>query len=76
MIKFTTGFLLFLVVAPMLGGCAAWEEKWEEKVMEMKLGSVPMANDKELLLESYPCPDCFHLGPLDYDDMIVALLDK
>ena len=72
MIKFTTGFLLFLVVAPMLGGCAAWEEK----VMEMKLGLAPMADDKELLLDSYPCPGCFHLGPLDYDDMIVALLDK
>ncbi len=72
MIKFITGFLLFLVVAPMLGGCAAWEEK----VMEMKLGSVPMADDKELLLDSYPCPGCFHLGPLDYGDMIVALLDK
>tara|TARA_B100000929_G_scaffold275446_1_gene249376 strand:- start:1978 stop:2196 length:219 start_codon:yes stop_codon:yes gene_type:complete len=72
MIKFITGFLLFLVVAPMLGGCAAWEEK----VMEMKLSLVPMANDKELLLDSYPCPGCFHLGPLDYDDMIVALLDK
>jgi hypothetical protein len=72
MIKFITGFLLFLVVAPMLGGCAAWEEK----VMEMKLGLVPMADDKELLLDSYPCPGCFHLGPLDYGDMIVALLDK
>ena len=29
--------------------------------------------DKELLLD--PCPGCFHLGPLQYSEMLIALRD-
>jgi len=70
--KFTTvmaGFLVFLVVAPMLSGCATVEEK----MLEMKLAQIPWAEDKELLLD--PCPGCFHLGPLQYSEMLIALRD-
>ena len=70
--KFTTimaGFLVFLVIAPMLSGCATVEEK----ILEMKLSMIPWAEDKEILLD--PCPGCFHLGPLQYDEMLIALRD-
>ena len=70
--KFTTvmaGFLVFLVVAPMLSGCATIEEK----MLEMKLSMIPWAEDKEILLD--PCPGCFHLGPLQYSEMLIALRD-
>ena len=70
--KFTTvmaGFLVFLVVAPMLSGCATVEEK----MLEMKLAQIPWAEDKEILLD--PCPGCFHLGPLQYEEMLIALRD-
>ena len=72
MIKFTTvmvAFLIFLVVGPMLSGCATVEEK----LLEMKLAQIPWAEDKELLLD--PCPGCFHLGPLQYSEMLIALRD-
>ena len=72
MIKFTTvmtGFLLFLIIGPMLSGCATVEEK----MLEMKLAQIPWAEDKELLLD--PCPGCFHLGPLQYSEMLIALRD-
>ena len=72
MIKFTTvmtGFLLFLIIGPMLSGCATVEEK----VLEMKLAQIPWAEDKEILLD--PCPGCFHLGPLQYSEMLIALRD-
>ena len=72
MIKFTTvmtGFLLFLIIGPMLSGCATVEEK----MLEIKLAQIPWAEDKELLLD--PCPGCFHLGPLQYSEMLIALRD-
>ena len=72
MIKFTTvmaGFLLFLVVAPMISGCATWEAKMREAELSM----LPWADDKEIMLES--CPGCFHLGPLQYSEMLIALRD-
>jgi hypothetical protein len=72
MIKFTTvmvAFLIFLVVGPMISGCATVEEK----LLEMKLAQIPWAEDKELLLD--PCPGCFHLGPLQYSEMLIALRD-
>ena len=72
MSKFTTVmgcFLLFLFVAPMLSGCATVEEK----ILEMKLSMIPWAEDKEILLD--PCPGCFHLGPLQYSEMLIALRD-
>ena len=62
-------FLIFLVVSPMISGCAMWEAKMREAELSM----LPWADDKEIMLES--CPGCFHLGPLDYDDMVLALAD-
>ena len=73
MIKFTTvmaGFLLFLVVAPMISGCTTLEDKMLELQMSMV---APWAEDKEIMLD--PCPGCFHLGPLQYDEMLIALRD-
>ena len=70
MLRFTTvmgAFLIFLVVAPMISGCAMWEAKMREAELSM----LPWADDKEIMLES--CPGCFHLGPLDYDAMVLAL---
>jgi|TARA_B110000495_G_C22902886_1_gene526946 hypothetical protein len=70
MIKFTTvmvGFLVFLVVGPMISGCTTLEDRMHELEMTM----IPWADDKELLLEPYNEP--FHLGPLQYDDMLIAL---
>jgi hypothetical protein len=72
MIKFTTvmvAFLIFIVVGPMISGCATLEDKMREAELSM----IPWADDKEILLE--PCPGCFHIGPLDYDDMVLALAD-
>jgi hypothetical protein len=73
MIKFTTvmaGFLLFLVVAPMISGCTTLEDKMLELQMSMV---APWAEDKEIMLD--PCPGCFHLGPLQYSEMLIALRD-
>ena len=70
MIKFTTvmvGFLIFLVVGPMISGCTTLEDKMHELEMTM----IPWADDKEILLEPYSEP--FHLGPLQYDEMLIAL---
>ena len=70
--KFTTimaGVLIFLIIGPMLSGCATVEEK----LLEMKLSMIPWAEDKEILLD--PCPGCFHLGPLQYEEMLIALRD-
>ena len=70
--KFTTmmaGVLIFLIIGPMLSGCATVEEK----LLEMKLSMIPWAEDKEILLD--PCPGCFHLGPLQYSEMLIALRD-
>ena len=72
MLKFTTvmaAFLIFLVVGPMISGCTTLEDKMREAELSM----IPWADDKEIMLES--CPGCFHLGPLDYDDMVYALAD-
>lgn len=72
MIKFTTvmaAFLIFLVVGPMISGCTTLEDKMKEAELSM----IPWAEDKEIMLE--PCPGCFHLGPLQYDEMLIALRD-
>ena len=70
MIKFTTvmaAFLIFLVVGPMISGCTTLEDKMHQLEMTM----IPWADDKEILLEPYSEP--FHLGPLQYDEMLIAL---
>lgn len=70
MIKFTTlmmGFLIVLVVGPMISGCTTLEDKMHELEMSM----IPWAEDKEIMLD--PCSGCFHLGPLQYDEMLIAL---
>ena len=70
MIKFTTvmvAFLIFIVVGPMISGCTTLEDKMREAELSM----IPWADDKEILLD--PCPGCFHLGPLQYDEMLIAL---
>jgi hypothetical protein len=85
--KFTTvmvGFLLFLFIAPMLSGCVTLQDK----MMEMKLSMSPWADDKPLMLDTTDCRlptgmNCFNpgpsvpfmLGPLEYDDMLIALRD-
>jgi len=72
MIKFTTvmiGFLVFLVVGPMISGCATLDEK----ILEMKASMVPWADDKPLMLDHSSTP--FQLGPLQYDEMLIALRD-
>ena len=51
----------------MVSGCATIEEK----MLEMKLSMIPWADDKSIVLD--PCPGCFHLGPLQYDEMLLAL---
>jgi hypothetical protein len=74
MSKFTTVmgcFLLFLFVAPMLSGCATIEAKMVEWRLDM---IAPWADDKEIMLDPViSCPGCFHLGPLQYDEMLLAL---
>jgi len=51
----------------MVSGCATIEEK----MLEMKLSMIPWADDKSIVLDE--CPGCFHLGPLQYDEMLLAL---
>ena len=73
MLRFTTvmgAFLIFLVVGPMISGCTTLEDKMSELQMSMV---APWAEDKEIMLD--PCPGCFHLGPLQYSEMLIALRD-
>jgi hypothetical protein len=52
----------------MVSGCATLEEK----VVEWRMNMVaPWADDKPIVLDE--CPGCFHLGPLQYDEMLLAL---
>jgi hypothetical protein len=66
----------------MVSGCATIEEK----MIEMKLAMTPWADDKPLMLDTTDCRlptglNCFNpgpsepfmLGPLHYDDMLIAL---
>ena len=62
--------LLMLPGILLLVGCATLESKMLEFQMAMV---APWAEDKEIMLD--PCPGCFHLGPLQYDEMLIALRD-
>jgi len=69
--KFTTTqyvmlFVCFLIVAPMTSGCSTLDEK----ILEMKMASIPWAPDKAIML-STPV----HIGPFTYDEMVIALAD-
>ena len=52
----------------MTSGCATLEAKMVEWRMNM---TAPWADDKPIVLDE--CPGCFHLGPLQYDEMLLAL---
>jgi len=55
----------------MTSGCATLETI-EDKITEMRMNmTAPWAPDKPIVLDT--CPDCFHLGPLQYDEMLIAL---
>ncbi len=54
----------------LLVGCASLESKMLEFQMAMV---APWADDKPLVLDD--CYGCFHLGPLQYDEMLLALRD-
>ena len=52
----------------MTSGCTTLEAK----ITEMRMSMVaPWAPDKSIVLDE--CPGCFHLGPLQYDEMLIAL---
>ena len=68
----------------LVSGCSTLEDK----MMEMKLSMSPWADDKPLMLDTSDCRlptgmNCFNpgpsvpfmLGPLEYDDMLIALRD-
>ncbi len=68
--KFTLGMaftLLIFFVGSALSGCSVLEDK----MIETKLEQTSLADDKPLVLDA--CPGCFHLGPLTYDEMLLAL---
>ena len=52
----------------MVSGCATLEAKMVEWRLDM---IAPWADDKPIVLDT--CPGCFHLGPLQYDEMLIAL---
>ena len=52
----------------MVSGCATLEAKMVEWRLDM---IAPWADDKPIVLDT--CPSCFHLGPLQYDEMLIAL---
>tara|TARA_B100000809_G_C15048110_1_gene497980 strand:+ start:747 stop:944 length:198 start_codon:yes stop_codon:yes gene_type:complete len=58
---------IMLMSVLFLTGCATLDAK----ILEMKLANIPWADDKPINLD--PCPGCFHLGPLQYDEMLIAL---
>lgn len=61
--------VLTLWAVLMVSGCATLDEK----ILEMKASMVPWADDKPIDVNI--CSDCFHLGPLQYDEMLIALRD-
>jgi hypothetical protein len=71
--RFLIATILVLTLWALLltSGCATLEEK----MVEWKLDMVaPWADDKEIMLDPViSCPGCFHLGPLQYDEMLLAL---
>ena len=71
--RFLVATILVLTLWALLltSGCATLEEK----MVEWKLDMVaPWADDKEIMLDPViSCPGCFHLGPLQYDEMLLAL---
>ena len=70
--KFTILMSLILftfITGSALSGCSVLEDK----MIETKLEQTSWADDKPILLDGNLCPNCFHLGPLTYDEMILAL---
>jgi hypothetical protein len=59
------GLFLFVLFGS-LGGCATLDAK----ILEMQAAMIPMTPDKPLMLN-----EPVHLGPLTYDNMIMALAD-
>jgi len=57
---------IILISVLFLTGCATLDAK----ILEVKLAQIPWAGDKGLMLS-----EPFHLGPLQYDDMLIALRD-
>tara|TARA_B100000809_G_C15025992_1_gene490158 strand:+ start:908 stop:1132 length:225 start_codon:yes stop_codon:yes gene_type:complete len=68
--RIIVAFLLVVALGALLmtSGCVTLEEKIVEWRMNM---TAPWADDKPIVLEE--CPGCFHLGPLQYDEMLLAL---
>jgi hypothetical protein len=64
--KLIVAFLMGLLL--MTTGCATLEAKMVEWRLDM---IAPWADDKPLVLDE--CYGCFHLGPLQYDEMLLAL---
>jgi len=58
-----------ITIAFIISGCSVLEDK----MIETKLEQTSWADDKPILLDGNLCPNCFHLGPLTYDEMILAL---
>jgi hypothetical protein len=55
----------------MVSGCVTLETKINEYRMNMV---APWADDKPIVLDTWICePQCFYLGPLPYDEMLIAL---
>ena len=68
----TVILVLTLWAMLMVSGCATLDDKFTE----MRLGMTPWADDKPLVLDTWVCePQCFYLGPLQYDEMLLALRD-
>jgi|TARA_B110000914_G_C15474622_1_gene452437 hypothetical protein len=72
--KFNTvimGLFLFILFGS-LSGCATLDAK----ILEMKVAQIPWADDKPLMLDTAILPDKgIMLGPLQYDEMLIALRD-
>jgi hypothetical protein len=70
--RFLVATILVLTLWALLltSGCATLEAKMVEWQMDM---IAPWADDKPPSLKRYECPGCFHLGPLQYDEMLLAL---
>mgnify|MGYP006083402689 CR=1 FL=1 len=57
----------------MTSGCSTLDII-EDKIVEMRMNMVaPWADDKPIVLDE--CPRCIHLGPLQYEEMLIALRD-
>jgi|TARA_R110002074_G_scaffold297606_3_gene469106 hypothetical protein len=57
---------IILISVLFLTGCATLDQK----IADMKLAEMPWPDDKPLMLN-----EPFQLGPLQYDDMLIALRD-